>query len=405
MPPNEGWSTSRRALCVVLVLLTLAYFGWLARNPIVDAAEWTADQVASAGDTWEDWSTRLQRMADEATEAEIEERTGDAVSQSVLIVVGSSADDAAFVLVALSPDADATVTLVPQSTYAMLPGYGEALLAEAMDYEGADLLELAVINLLGIRVDHVLELPTGSLAEAIGGPITIDLPVPLFEEDEQGVTNRVFDDGVQEVSAESIELLLVEPGIGDPFEWLQRQGAAWRGIFSSIEADEAIADRVGLGGFGGGQEVADLLLAVALSDDYSLTSLPVEVPEAGDPSTFVLPTGEVQAYVAGRFGHLLLREGERPRLEILNGNGRIGTARPVADLLVRLGFRVVRTDNADRFDYETTQVIAQGEDAEDAAREVALALGTESVFVELRLPSGVVDVSIIVGLDMPAGEG
>ncbi len=405
MAPNRRWSALRRTTFIVLVLLTLAYFGWLARSPLGEAADWTADQVANAGDTWEDWSTRLQRIADEAAEAEIEERTGEAVSQSLLVVIGSSADDAAFALFALSADGEATVTLIPQAMYAVLPGYGETLLADAMDYEGPDLVALAVVNLLGVRVDHVLELPAGSLAEALGGDVEIDLPVPLFEEDEEGVTRRVLGDGVQEVSTASIELLLVEPGVGDPFEWLQRQGAAWRGVINSISADEDTADRIGAAGPGGGQEAADALLAVALSEDFSLASLPVEVPEAGDPNTFVLPTAVVNEYVAARFGHLLLREGDRPRIEILNGNGRIGTARPVAEALVPLGFRVVRTDNADRFDYETTQVIAQGEDAEDAAREVALALGTESVFVELRLPSGVVDVSIIVGLDMPAGEG
>jgi len=390
---------------IVLVLLTLSYFCWLARGPLGEAAGWVSDQVANAGDTWEDWSTRLQQIAEEAAETEIEERTSDAVSQSVLVVIGSSADDAAFALLALSPEGEATVTLVPQSMYAVLPGYGEALLAEALDYEGLDLLALSVMNSLGVRIDHVLQLPGGSLAEALGGQVEIDLPVPLFEEDEDGVTRRVLGDGVQEIPAASIELLLVEPGVGDPFEWLQRQGAAWRAVIDSIAEDEDTADRIGLAGLGAGPDVADLLLGVALSEDFSLATLPVAVPEAGEPNTFVLPAALVNEYAASRFGHLLLREGDRPRLEILNGNGRIGTARPVAEVLVPLGFRVVRTDNADRFDYETTQVVAQGEDAEDAAREVALALGTESVFVELRLPSGVIDVSIIVGLDMPAGEG
>ncbi len=55
---------------------------------------------------------------------------------------------------------------------------------------------------------------------------------------------------------------------------------------------------------------------------------------------------------------MLLRAGERPRVEVLNGNGRIGATRVVAEAVVRRGFRVVRTDNADRFDYATTLVIA-----------------------------------------------
>ena len=105
-----------------------------------------------------------------------------------------------------------------------------------------------------------------------------------------------------------------------------------------------------------------------------------------------------------RLGHLLLRAGERPRVEVLNGNGRIGATRVVAEAVVRRGFRVVRTDNADRFDYATTLVIAQGEEAQEAAREVAGIVGAPAVYLEEAAPSLVVEVSIIVGLDIPAGE-
>ena len=89
---------------------------------------------------------------------------------------------------------------------------------------------------------------------------------------------------------------------------------------------------------------------------------------------------------------------------MLNGNGRIGATRVVAEAVVRRGFRVVRTDNADRFDYATTLVVAQGEEAQEAAREVAGIVGAAAVYLEEAAPSLVVEVSIIVGLDIPAGE-
>ena len=91
-------------------------------------------------------------------------------------------------------------------------------------------------------------------------------------------------------------------------------------------------------------------------------------------------------------------------MEVLNGNGRIGATRVVAEALVRRGFRVVRTDNADRFDYTATLVIAQGEAARGAAQEVAGIVGAAVVYLEEAAPSLVIDVSIIVGLDIPAGE-
>jgi hypothetical protein len=89
---------------------------------------------------------------------------------------------------------------------------------------------------------------------------------------------------------------------------------------------------------------------------------------------------------------------------VLNGSGRIGATIPVADLLVRRGFRVVRTDNADHFDYEETRVIVHRATSEADAREAAQAIGADLVLLEARAPSSVVDISIIVGHDIPSGE-
>jgi hypothetical protein len=109
--------------------------------------------------------------------------------------------------------------------------------------------------------------------------------------------------------------------------------------------------------------------------------------------------------VDSRLGHLRLGDEPRPRVEVLNGNGRIQATRPIVEVLVRNGFRIVRTDNADRFDFPATLVIAQRGDARPAAERIVALLGVGSLQLEGTSPSGVVDVSIIVGLDVPSGEG
>jgi hypothetical protein len=150
--------------------------------------------------------------------------------------------------------------------------------------------------------------------------------------------------------------------------------------------------------------VADLLLAIAAADELHLATIPVEKVAGIGGGTVFLASSSADDFVRDRFDHLLLRE-DRPPVEVLNGNGRIGATRVVAGNLVRLGFRVVRSDNADRFDYQTTEIIAQGRKGEAAAWEAWDALGTGTVLIELRAPSSVVDVTIIVGQDIPAGEG
>ena len=112
------------------------------------------------------------------------------------------------------------------------------------------------------------------------------------------------------------------------------------------------------------------------------------------------------------------RTAERPpppargkiQLEVLNGCGRPGIAERATRTLVGLGFDVVRSANADRFDHDRTVVIDRS-GRTGRAREVALALGCGSPARELR-PDAYVDATVIIGRDyeslpgvaVPAGQ-
>jgi hypothetical protein len=209
---------------------------------------------------------------------------------------------------------------------------------------------------------------------------------------------------VHPLAPAAVEMLLVTAGSGDPFEWMQRQGAAWRGILAAVIADPEVADRLAAFSSAGSSVAADLIVTVATADGLLLGAPPVEAVSTAGGEALALSAGAAAEFVPSRLGHLLLMAGDRPRVEVLNGNGRIGATRVVAEAVVRQGFRVVRTDNADRFDYAATLVIAQGEEAQQAAREVAGILGVAAVYLEEAAPSLVVEVSIIVGQDIPAGE-
>jgi hypothetical protein len=253
-----------------------------------------------------------------------------------------------------------------------------------------------------VRIDQVVALDRGAVATAIPGPVTVDLTAPLLVREAAGL-ERLVPEGLSVISPALLETLLVEPGEGDAFEFMQRQGAAWRAILAQVAADPRVADR--LVADGGGTSAADVLVTVAAHEAGVVATVPVERAESVVGPALAPVSGRAEAFMAERVGHLLLRPEGRPRIEILNGNGRIGTTRVVADVLVRHGFRVVRTDNADSFDYPETLVIAQGDDAEAMAREVVGLLGRGRLFLEVRAPSGIVDVSIIVGDDIPSGEG
>jgi len=383
----------------VAAALVLAAAGWFRREPLGEAAGWVGDRAQQGGDAVEEWATRLRSIAAEVPDREVEERTEVTESASALVVVGAGPGDCAFALLAVSPAGAGTLTLLPQGLVGVVPGYGEFTLAQALAFEGPDLAALTVTNLLGVRIDRVLSLPAGTLAGALPPSLTVDLPVPLFIPEGGGVVA-----GPQQLPPATVETLLVTQGSGDPFEWLQRQGAAWRGILDALAAEPEAADRLTASMISGASEVADLLLVLATSEDLLLGSLPVEAAGIGGDEALALSEGAETEFIPSRLGHLLLRTGERPRVEVLNGNGRIGATRVVAEAVVRRGFQVVRTDNADRFDYASTLVVAQGPEAVAAAAEAAGIIGAGSVYQEEAAPALVVEVSIIVGLDIPAGE-
>jgi hypothetical protein len=253
-----------------------------------------------------------------------------------------------------------------------------------------------------VRIDHVVALPPATIATGVDLPVPVELAAPFFVA-EGGAVRRVVDAGTSVVTPEVLETLLVEPGESDPFSWIQRQGAAWRAILTRVGEQPAVADRLVLEA--GGQEAADLLVTVAGRADTVIATVPVERAASTSADTVAPVSVRVDAFVAERLGHALIRPDGRPRIEILNGNGQVGATRTVAETLVRLGFHLVRTDNADRFDYPETLVIGQGAQNEGPAREVAGALGRGSLQLEVRAPSAIVDVSIIVGEDIPAQEG
>ena len=390
---------SGRRATAFAVVAAVAFGGYLGRSHLEVAAGATVGAIA-------DWSTKLRDLAAAEPRSEVELRRKEGESASVFITLGTGVDDAAFALLSVDPDGPPILVVVPQDLLLAVPGFGEFRLVDALVFGGPGLAALSVINEFGIRLDGVVALPRESISQGLPGSVAIDLSVPLFVEGSDGSVSRILSAGQTDVRSDFVETLLITGGAGDAFEWIQRQGSAWRTILDSVGETPGIADRITALGGADATYAADLLVTVAADPDAFLATVPVLRAESSSGSEALMPAGDqADDFLRERLDHLLLRPGGRPRIEILNGNGRIGTTGDIAEILVRAGFRLVRTDNADSFDYEETFVVAQGDDSEASAREIVGLLGRGLLFLEARAPSGVVDVSIIVGHDIPSGEG
>lgn len=322
------------------------------------------------------------------------------------IVTGEAGMASSLALIAARSDGPAQVILFPPDLLVTIPGYGDGPIGEVTRFEGAGLAELTVANLLGVRVDGSLVFPPGAIPEAVQEPVPVDLSAELIVPVEGGGEQVVAAPGSAPRDGAALQTLLTVQGTSDQLLWLQRQGDVWEALVRAVGEDPELGRRLAAASSGAVEPAAELLVAAGRAEELVVTAVPASrIAVGGDTEAYQLSGEEAASFVASRLDYLALREEPRTRVEVLNGNGRIGTTRAVAEALIRRGFRVVKTDNADSFDHEVSEVIAQGRENQEPALEVRELLGRGEVILELRRPSGVVDLTIIVGQDIPAEEG
>lgn len=343
----------------------------------------------------------LRQAPDEGPQVTVPAETG----LSALVVVTDSQGRASSVALIASGTDGPEVVLFPPSLLTVLPGFGTRELSDISRFPVDDLGELTIANLLGVRIDAAVTIDATTLMAAVASPVVVNLTTGVMIDD-GGVQKVLVAAGDAARTPEELAAILTRKGSGTDLEWLDRQGAVWKALLGSGPTNQAVVNLLSGRMLGDPVLGAAAIAATAESDELPLTAIPVRRIEraGGDSELYQLSSSDADAFVAERLPFLRLREGPRPRVEILNGNGRIGTTRPVAAVLIAKGFHVVRTDNADRTDYEKTRVVAQGREHEQDALEARQILGRGEVLIEVRQPSGVVDLTIIVGQDIPAEE-
>lgn len=381
---------------------------WLIAGVAVAALVAVAVVVAGPGrivDAYEAWANRLQDEVAALPEGGTDGGEAPAASDSLLLTVSDdTGDGAAFAVLTTDSEGTPVLAVIPADLYDLVPGYGEFALGDSLRFEGPDLAALVVENALGIRIDASAVLPAGDLAGLFTEPVPVELASPLVETGEDGTIVRLAAEGNLGREGAVIAELFSNPGDGDQLAFLERQAATWEGVVRHTGSDPELAARVA--SLAQDPVLAQSLLTAAASDTLEVTLIPLSRVGGGAEEGFEVAAQELPGFIARRFAHLALRAGEeRPNVELLNGNGELLSTRWAAESLVGRGFRVIRTDNADRFDFATTIVIAQGEEHTEDAAEVVEILGVGELRLELAAPSGIVDVSIIVGQDVPAGEG
>jgi hypothetical protein len=143
------------------------------------------------------------------------------------------------------------------------------------------------------------------------------------------------------------------------------------------------------------------------SDDLAAVSrlVPVDGQVRIDTFPTRISTGQIRVPDYGKLDELMGQDFGVPHppvaVLVQNGTGEPGLAADVARLLVPEGFRVVLSGNAATFNHRETQVVASGDDHVPEAQRARRALGV-GVLAVTQVPSGVADVTIVIGKDFKA---
>lgn len=354
--------------------------------------------------------------------------TGDgpaATSQDTLLLVrhgGGDSPATGLTLLAADPAGGGGVVLfLPVGTLADIPGVGLDRLGLAFQYGGSALVQATVENLLGIRVDEVAAVDDASLGTLLGstGGIAVEVPERLVVRADDGSAEVRFEAGEQALDGPRLAEYWAFVSRGeDELASFPRQQQVLDGFLADL-ADPALleaATGTGLPALDTGADptwVRGLLgqLAAARSAEaLRVTLLPVESfggqgPDGG--STFRPRAEAVAALVDDLLRGSVPEDGEGGtiRIQVLNGVGVPGVGQLVDRRLGGGSFRVVLTDNARDFDFAETRILVYDESAAsmEAAQRVRERLGVGTIQVS-RQPQSVVDLTIVVGADLLAGE-
>lgn len=310
-----------------------------------------------------------------------------------------------------------TMLLVPTATVADIPGHGLLPLGRAYGFGEGPLLDATLDNLLGVDLDGVVGVSRAGWAALLSrvGGFTVTVPERLVERSDDGSGRTRFEAGEQYLDGPRLAELLTFRSSGESeLDAVSRVQTVLTGLLETIADDPVVLDAM----FGDGAPMLEMpdglgaaelrevfagLAEAATEDELTVRTLPVTPLGGGEDGSYRMDRERAQSFITSHFAASVPLTAEATvgrSLEIRNGNGRPGAGQRVAQLLIPLGFRVVLTGNADRFDHRETRILIYDDDPEQlaVAEEIQAALGVGRIELS-QVPQDIVDVTIVVGQD------
>jgi hypothetical protein len=271
---------------------------------------------------------------------------------------------------------EAAAIPIPADLSIVVPGQGETPVTEIATLPGPS-VQVALSNEVGVWTEDWVVMNLDGFARMVdrSGGLTVDLSEPVVTS--AGVL------GPGEVKLKGIQAgALMRAKGADP-------AARWDLMLSALLADPPSlqpSDMVGSSPLPSVQATLDAATGAQI--------LPMPVQVVGAAAVSQQPA--LDELMTSTWG----TTPPTPAI-VQNGNGAPGVGESVARAIIPAGFRVTLSQNAQTFDQATTEVIANGNEYLGAARRAWKALGVGQVQAS-QVPSGIGDITIVVGKDFTA---
>ncbi|HSL12282.1 MAG TPA: LCP family protein [Actinomycetota bacterium] len=284
--------------------------------------------------------------------------------------------NALIAVVGVHPERPPAALVLPGNVTVVAPGQGETTIDGVAALSGES-IRIAVSNAIGRWADRYAVADAESFAAAIDqmGGLEVDLSEPAT------LDGGDLGAGTHELSGGEVMVLLSETGDVAPIRW--------------ADVVEGLLEAGPLPGsaFAESDDAAGTVGALERARGAVVEIAPV-APVADQASVLDQPAAD--GLVRNLFGG-------RPPTPIVveNGNGEPNVGEVVAARLLPEGFQIVISQNADSFRHRRTEIAATAGEFADEAERVRELLGVGRVVVS-QVPSGLADITIVVGRDFTA---
>lgn len=259
---------------------------------------------------------------------------------------------------------------------------------------------LLVIAKDGDRAHAFLALRVDTAEEQVWG---LAIPAAVFAE----VPGRGFERiGDSLAGGEGDAMVAVSNFLGVPFE---RFITVEKGAYQTALESQSVAGLLGIAKSGNLSEDDEArlgpVMAAAAGSKIGIAPLPVKPISLGGEEYLEAETAKVTDLIEEWWGVRPSDDGGTVSVIVYNGSGAPTIAADAAKRLVRGGFRVVGTGNADNFDYAKTVIAVHSGETSDGEK-VRKLLGAGGVVVQ-ESQQRIADVIVIIGKDYrpAAGDG